>query len=232
MHRSNRLFEIIQILRGAVQPLTARDLSQRLEVSERTVYRDIAALQAMRTPIEGEAGIGYVMRRGYDLPPLNFDAEEVEALHVGLSMLARSGDSALQKAAARICGKIEALQCEADWLQVSPWGAPTDDPSLGCVSVSALRDAIRTERKLFLRYCDEHDQTTERTVRPVAVMYYPDCVLLAGWCETRNGFRHFRVDRIDRCDMLEEAFVGQGDILRQLWLEKNRLSSETATAPV
>ena len=96
MKRSNRLFEIIQILRATPRPVTAAALAEQLEVSERTVYRDIVALQAMRTPIEGEAGVGYIMRRGYDLPPLNFDAEEVEALQVGLSMLARTGDSALQ----------------------------------------------------------------------------------------------------------------------------------------
>ena len=86
MHRSNRLFEIIQILRAARRPVTARQMAERLDVTERTIYRDIAALQTMRTPIEGEAGIGYVMRRGYDLPPLNFDAEEIEALYVGLSV--------------------------------------------------------------------------------------------------------------------------------------------------
>ena len=112
MRRSTRLFEIIQILRAAEAPVTADKLADKLEVSVRTVYRDIAALQAQRTPIEGEAGVGYLMRRGYDLPPLNFDAEEVEALWVGLSMLARTGDSTLQHAAARSkrCG-IRRIGC-------------------------------------------------------------------------------------------------------------------------
>lgn len=91
MRRSTRLFEIIQILRAAEGPLTADVIAEQLEVSKRTIYRDIAALQAMRTPIEGEAGLGYVMRRGYDLPPLNFDGEEIEALRVGLAMLTRTG---------------------------------------------------------------------------------------------------------------------------------------------
>lgn len=208
--------------------MTARDLAQRLEVSHRTIYRDIAALQAMRTPIEGEAGIGYVMRRGYDLPPLNFDAEEIEALHVGLSMLARTGDSALQHAAARVCGKIEALQCEADWLQVAPWGAPADDPARGCVSVAMLRDAVRQERKLRLTYRDQQDTETRRTVRPVAVVYHIDSVLLAGWCEMRGGFRHFRVDRIWACEVTEDRFDGQGSALRQLWLEENRFAPDAA----
>jgi len=99
MRRSNRLFEIIQILRSAGRPMTADALAQKLEVSTRTIYRDISALQMMSTPIEGEPGIGYVMRRGYDLPPLNFDLEEIEALRVGLALLSRTGDSALQRAA-------------------------------------------------------------------------------------------------------------------------------------
>ena len=147
MQRTTRLFEVIQILRAAQNPMTADQLAEKLEVSTRTIYRDIASLQAMRTPIEGESGIGYILRKSYDLPPLNFDREEVEALHVGLSMLARTGDGALQSAARRICGKIDALRDTAPWINVVPYGAPQDDPALGCVSKSLLRDAIREERK-------------------------------------------------------------------------------------
>ena len=148
MRRSTRLFEIIQILRAANGPVTAEALSEKLEVTVRTVYRDIVALQAQRTPIEGEAGVGYLMRRGYDLPPLNFDAEEVEALWVGLLMLARTGDSTLQQSADRVCRKIEALRAPVDWLQVAPSGAPLDDPEKGCVPVVNFREAIRAERKI------------------------------------------------------------------------------------
>ena len=222
MHRSNRLFEIIQILRAATRPVTAQHLSEVLEVSERTVYRDIAALQAMRTPIEGEAGIGYVMRRGYDLPPLNFDAEEIEALYVGLAMLARTGDTAMQRAADRICHKIEALQSAVDWLQVAPWGAPLDNPELGCVSKAMLRDAVRQERKLRLTYRDAEEEETVRIVRPFAVVYHLNCVMLAAWCEMRGGLRHFRVDRIWGCEALDAHFTGQGETLRKLWHDENR----------
>ena len=222
MRPSSRLFEIIQILRGAARPVTARRLAGMLEVSERTIYRDIAALQAMRTPIQGESGIGYVMRRGYDLPPLNFDREETEALRVGLSMLARTGDSALQRAARRICDKIEALHEPADWLRVTPWGAPPDDPERGCVPVAMLRDAVRNERKLRLLYRDSDDTETTRVVRPVALIYHVECVMLAGWCELRGAFRHFRTDRIHRCDLLKQGFAGQSRALRQIWLEGNQ----------
>ena len=222
MRRSNRLFELIQLLRAAKGPLTAARLAETLEVSERTIYRDIAALQAMRTPIEGEAGIGYIMRRGYDLPPLNFDAEEIEALYVGLSLLARTGDSALQQAAERVCAKVEALNDAVDWLQIAPWGAPLDDPERGCVSKAMLRDAVRSEQKLTLTYRDEQETETRRVVRPVAVIYHLDCVMLVGWCELRGAFRHFRVDRIWGCEPAGERFAGQGEILRQLWKQQEQ----------
>lgn len=222
MQRSNRLFEIIQILRAAPGPVTAEALADELEVSVRTIYRDISALQAMRTPIEGEAGLGYLMRRGYDLPPLNFDLEELEALRVGLSMLTRTGDSALQQAAKRICQKIEDLHDPAEWLQVAPWGAPLDDETRGCVSKSGLRAAIRQEQKLRLTYRDETGCQTQRIVRPVALIYHLECTMLAAWCELRGGFRHFRTDRIWDCDWLEARFVGQGAALREVWQQQNR----------
>lgn len=219
MQRLNRLFETIQILRASPRPLRAEDLSDQLEVSTRTVYRDIAALQAMGTPIEGEAGIGYVMRRGYDLPPLNFDGEELEALRVGLSMLARSGDTGLQHAAQRICDKIEALHDPADWLQVAPWGAAPDDPAQGCTQIALFRQAVREERKLSILYRDETGTETRRTIRPIALVYHLECVMVAAWCELRGGFRHFRTDRIWDCAALDDRFTGQGEPLRTLWQE-------------
>lgn len=223
MPRSDRFFEIIQILRASHRPLTAEDLALKLEVSTRTIYRDIATLQMMQTPIDGEAGIGYVMRSGYDLPPLNFDQEEIEALRVGLLLLARTGDSELERAATRIFEKVDALHGPADWLQVSPWGAPIDDPDLGCVSISVLRKAIRNETKLKLLYRDESGSETLRIVRPFALSYRSACVLLAGWCELRAGLRHFRTDRIYDCQMSGDRFPGEGEVLRRLWLEHNQL---------
>lgn len=230
MRRSTRLFEIIQILRAASAPVTAETLAAKLEVSVRTVYRDIAALQAQRTPIEGEAGIGYLMRRGYDLPPLNFDAEEVEALWVGLSMLARTGDSTLQQAADRVCRKIEALRAPADWLQVAPWGAPVDDPAKGCVPVVTYREAIRAEQKLRITYVNSRGERTERVVRPVALIYHIECTMLAAWCELRGGFRHFRTDRVWSCDPVPEHFHGQGQPLRAIWQEQDMWEDTADTA--
>ncbi|MES0862424.1 YafY family protein [Ruegeria sp. SCPT10] len=231
MRRSTRLFEIIQILRAADAPVTAEALAAKLEVSARTVYRDIAALQAQRTPIEGEAGIGYLMRRGYDLPPLNFDAEEVEALWVGLSLLARTGDSELQEAARRICRKIDALHdTPRRWLQVSTWGTPPDDPAKGCVPVANYREAIRSEQKIRITYVNGAEERTIRVVRPVALIYHIECTMLAAWCELRSGFRHFRTDRIWASESIDESFCGQGDSLRTLWQEQTRWDSHVETA--
>ena len=220
MPRSNRLFEIIQILRAASRPMTADQLAQRLEVSSRTIYRDIASLQAMRTPVEGEPGVGYIMRRSYDLPPLNFDLEEIEALQVGLLLLSRTGDHALQQAAQRINNKVEALHDASDWLYVSPWGVPSDDSQLGCVSISLLRRAIRDEHKLELDYRDRDEQKSIRIIRPVALVYQSESVLLAGWCELRGALRNFRADRIYGCRELEDGFAGESGTLRALWQEQ------------
>jgi len=220
MSRSTRLFELIQILRAAQRPVTAETLAEKLSVSVRTIYRDILALQAQQTPVEGEAGIGYMLRKGYDLPPLNFDREEIEALRVGLLLVSRTGDSMLQKAAGRIFEKVDVLHGPADWIQVSPWGVPTDDAELGCVSLSFLRAVIRDEYKVSLVYRDENGQETERVIRPLVLSYRSTCVLLAAWCELRAGFRHFRTDRIYGCEKMEERFVNQGDALRALWLEQ------------
>ena len=229
MRRSDRLFEVIQILRATDGPVTADQLASKLEVSTRTIYRYITALQAMRTPIEGEAGVGYMMRRGYDLPPLNFDLEEIEALRVGLALLSRTGDSSLQRAALRIHEKVDALHGPANWLQVAPWGAAIDDPNKGCVSISSLRDAIRAERKLRITYRREVNETTVhgteadetiRTIRPIALIYHLNCTMLVTWCELRRGFRHFRTDRIWFCEELDELFTGQSETLREIWLEQ------------
>lgn len=227
MARSDRLFEIIQVLRATSRPVTAEELATKLEVSTRTIYRDIATLQSRQTPIEGEAGLGYMMRRGYDLPPLNFNQEEIEALRVGLLLLSRTGDTMLQKAASRIFEKVDALHGPSDWLQVSPWGAPADDETLGCVSMALLRDVIRNEYKLDLVYRDEKDQETQRIIRPIALMYQPNSVLLAAWCELRNGLRHFRTDRIYGCSKRDDRFLGQGDTLRDLWIDSSDLSMTT-----
>lgn len=219
MPPTTRLFALIQSLRTAIRPVTAEALAREMEVSTRTVYRDIAVLQALRVPVEGAAGVGYILRRGYDLPPLNFDVDEIEALRVGLAMLARSGDGALLGAARRVAAKIAPLQDPADWLQVAPWGAPQDDPRLGCVPIARLRQAVREEEKLRLIYQDAEATESRRIVRPIVLIYHVNCTMLAAWCELRAGFRHFRCDRMFSCEATGLHFTGQGALLRDLWAE-------------
>jgi predicted DNA-binding transcriptional regulator YafY len=218
--RSNRLYEIIQMLRGASAPVRAEDLAEELEVTKRTIYRDIVSLQATGVPIEGAAGIGYVMRSGYNLPPLMFTAEEVEAIAVGLSLLGRTGDAGQLQAASRVSGKIADVLPEPSRkslghpsLFASQWHAVPGS----AVDQRAIREAIRSECKLRLRYRDEQGRVSERIVRPIAMVYYVDSTVLAAWCELRDDFRHFRVDRLASCQALEDRFAGEGDRLRREW---------------
>lgn len=213
MRRTDRLFEIIQILRSEPRSITAGNIASRLEVSVRTIYRDIQTLQAMRTPIEGEAGVGYIMRQGYDLPALNFSADEIEAIVVGLSLIARTGDKSLQQAAQRVSSKIDKVRNRLDSLQVSDWGA--DAPK--SVDPGLLRSSIREERKMNLHYSDENGVETKRVVLPIGIIYYIQSIVLIAWCELRNDFRHFRVDRMLDCQSDGETFNGQGDRLRADW---------------
>lgn len=219
MRRADRLFEIIQMLRTARGAMTAAEIGEALEVTPRTVYRDMAALQAMRVPIEGAAGVGYLLRAGYNLPPLNFSVEEMEAIVVGLGMVARTGDPSLIRAAATASGKIAVVTprpeeaVEAAGLRVSNWGIAT----LATIEPTVLRAAIREARKIQLRYRDQHGNTTLRTVLPIALTYYVEVAVLAAWCELRRDYRHFRADRILSCSTLEERFTKSAPRLRTVW---------------
>ncbi|WP_317055462.1 helix-turn-helix transcriptional regulator [Roseovarius rhodophyticola] len=217
MQRTDRLFELIQLLRQQDQPVPSTYLAQQLEVSQRTVYRDIVTLQSMRVPIEGEVGVGYIMAEGYDLPPLNFGREEVEAIVVGLSMLSRTGDKVLENAAKRVLSKIDSSKLHQDSLGVSDWGIEEVDPQ----TLSVLREAIAEEQKVDLSYLDLSETTTHRTVLPLSITYYVRVAVLAAWCELRSDFRHFRIDRITNCSRTAERFVGRGSVLR------NQLREET-----
>lgn len=220
MRRADRLFDIIQLLRQARAPMTAASLAVQLEVNIRTVYRDIAALQATRVPIEGAAGIGYVMRRGYDLAPLMFDVEEIEAIVVGLGLLARTGDVGLQTAARQANAKIAEILPETRrdeavgrHFSVSDWGA--DPPEL--IDMAAIRKALRENRVLRIVYRDEAGAPSERTILPIALVYYVQVAVLAAWCRLRQDFRHFRIDRIQDLEALPETFAKDAAILRDDW---------------
>ncbi len=221
MRRADRLFDIIQILRTASHPVTAAALADKLEVTVRTIYRDIAALQGSRVPIEGAPGLGYVMRRGFDLPHLMFTTEEIDAIAVGVRLLRRLRDRKLQEAAESVLGKLSAVvpqplqsQLVAAPLYVSEGSAP----AVTGVDLSQLRSAIRETRKLAVTYVDKEGRHTRRTIWPIAMAYYVDVTLIGAWCELRNDFRHFRVDRILASDVLDERFSADSGRLTAEWL--------------
>jgi predicted DNA-binding transcriptional regulator YafY len=209
MRRADRLFDVIQALRSAKGPMTAAALADRLEVTVRTVYRDVATLQARRVPIEGAAGIGYVLRRGFDLPPLMFTTEEVDAIAVGTQLVRRLRDPALQDAAANVLAKIAVVLPDhaRRYFEDAPFYVSEDSARVpDGVDLSEIRSAIRDTRKLRLTYLDERNRRTRRTVWPIALAYYVDVTVVASWCELRNDYRHFRVDRIERLSILAEQY--------------------------
>lgn len=226
MSRSSRLFEIIQILRAASKPVLAQQLAETLEVSVRTIYRDIASLQAQQTPMYGAAGIGYVMRKGYDLPPLNLDVEEAEAIAIGLSLIARIGDPDLWRAAGRASRKLVNVAPGTRNLVASSSGINAVD----AVNLGKLRAAIREERKVRLAYRDATGRDTTRVVWPIVLIYYVDAVMVAGWCELRAEFRHFRLDRVQRWNLLEDHFTGKGAALLSEWEATQKAAQVTTRA--
>ena len=208
MRRADRLFEIIQVLRR--RSLTrARDLAEQLEVSERTIYRDVRDLISCGVPIEGEAGVGYVLRGGFDLPPLMFDEQEIEALLLGARIVQSWTDSTLAEAAADVVAKVEAVIPErlrrhmAETALLAPanhWQEPIE------VDLLALREALRSKRKLHVHYRDGEGRETKRDLRPLGLAFYGPVWILAAWCELRDDFRAFRVDRMTELDVLEDKF--------------------------
>jgi predicted DNA-binding transcriptional regulator YafY len=220
MRRADRLFQIIQILRGARAPLTAQDIAAELEVSQRTVYRDIADLMAQRTPIRGEAGVGYVLSRDYDMPPLMLTPDELEAAALGAQWVAAQADPALRLAARDLLAKIAAVTPErlrAFVLEPSVEAAAPLARAADSLDIASLRASIREGRTLRLRYRDVHGRESERAVWPVMVGYVEQVRMLAAWCEWRGGFRHFRLDRIVSAEFCNTHYPERPSVLRARW---------------
>jgi len=198
MRRADRLFHIVQLIRGR-RLTTASFLAQRLEVSERTVYRDVADLQRQGVPIDGEAGVGYRLGAGFDLPPLMFTHEEAQALVAAARIAQPSLDPALAAAVDAALGKILSVlptgaRAAAEGLALfAPGQRP---PAAVLQQLQLLREAVRDRVRLQLSYRDEAGRASERTVRPLGCFFWGQVWTLAGWCEVREDFRTFRVDRI------------------------------------
>ncbi len=208
MRRADRLFDIVQILRRG-RTVRARDIAEELEVSDRTVYRDIAALIGSGIPVEGEAGVGYILRGELDLPPLMFDRDELEALVLGARIVQSWADHGLAESAARALRKIEAampsdLQCFMAEVAVDAPANHHAEPIK--IQRGAMRRAIRERQKVAITYRALSGETSERVVRPLLMSFYGSIWNLTTWCEMRSDFRTFRVDLIEDADYLDDRF--------------------------
>ncbi|MDO8290593.1 MAG: YafY family protein [Parvibaculum sp.] len=211
MRRADRLFDIIEYLRRHKQVVTAQDLATHLEVSVRTIYRDVADLQASRVPIEGEAGLGYMLRSGYELPPLMFTEDEIEALVFGARMVRAWGDTSFTQAADAALSKIRAVlparleeASKASHITVTP--TRMHDKTRVNVHLTPLRRAIRERRKIKVMYKSLGDETTTRTLRPLGLAFFGPFWMLASWCELRNDFRTFRIERFESVSVTQDVF--------------------------
>jgi len=208
MRRADRLFHIIQLVRGR-RLTTAAWLAQRLEVSERTIYRDVADLQVQGVPLEGEAGVGYRLGAGFDLPPMMFTQDEAKALVASVRLAQAWLDPALGQSAQDALGKILSVlpvdaRVAAEALAVyAPYAGLPDAAQR---TLQTLREAVQERRKVFVNYRDLNDKTSERTVRPLGCFYWGKVWTLAAWCEQREDFRSFRVDRVTYVRRLDDRF--------------------------
>jgi predicted DNA-binding transcriptional regulator YafY len=219
VRRADRLFRIVQRLRRGANTVTATVLAEELEVSPRTVYRDVQDLVFSGVPIRGEAGVGYTLAKGFDLPPLMFTEEEIEALVLGARIVESRGDPALAAAARDVLAKVEAVLPARlkENLADAALFALGFRKKPGVDHLGALRNAIRGRRKISFAYRDRADAPTSRTVQPLGVFYWGDVWSLGAWCELREGFRNFRLDRMNGVAVLDAFKPEPGRTLRDFF---------------
>ncbi|MEP0234133.1 YafY family protein [Roseibium sp.] len=208
MRRADRLFQIVQYLRGG-RLVRARQLAEWLEVSERTIYRDIADLQASGVPVDGAAGVGYILRSGFDLPPLMFSRDEIVALIAGARLIRAWGGAEMARAAEEALIKIDAVLPDPMRERTSSVEvhaiAPEMTPEVR-ERIDVLEAASDGRKRLILAYRDGENQSSERTVRPLGLWFWGKVWTLVAWCELRSDFRMFRLDRIDTITDLQSSF--------------------------
>ncbi|MBL7480510.1 YafY family transcriptional regulator [Legionella sp. 27fs60] len=222
MSRTDRLFELIQILRRHRYPVSGAILAAELGISLRTLYRDIATLQTQGASIDGEPGLGYVLRPGFMLPPLMFSEEEIEALVLGSRWVAKRTDSQLSSAAKNALAKIAAVlpddlrhHLDASGLLVGP----ANTIAAGDEELATIRKVIRGERKLLISYKDNHENLSERIIWPFALGFFEQVRIVVAWCELRQEFRHFRTDRIIKLSKLDIRYPARRQALLKKWRE-------------
>ncbi|CAD6517144.1 helix-turn-helix transcriptional regulator [Paraburkholderia metrosideri] len=230
MSRSERLLQLLQVLRRYRRPVRGQVLAEELGVSIRTLYRDIASLQAQGAMIEGEPGVGYVMKPGFMLPPMMFRSEELDALVLGMRWVADRGDKTLSSGALSTLAKIAAVLppelrrelAESSLLVGAPLKRPAHE-----VSPDLLRVAVRGEQKLNITYVDASGIHSQRVVWPFALVYFDQARVLMCWCELRADFRNFRSDRISNVEQLDVRYPKRRSTLLREWRRLNHLASRT-----
>jgi predicted DNA-binding transcriptional regulator YafY len=233
MRRADRLFRIIQILRRRRTPITANEIAEEMETSLRTIYRDISQLLADRVPIRGEAGIGYVLEDGFDMPPLMLTPEEVEAAILGAQWVTGRADPALSRAASDLIAKIGAVIPEhlrplvVDPALTSPNWRPVQPDA---IDMQRMRAAIHAQTKVYLRYRNEKEQETARVTWPIAVSYFETVRVIVAWCELRQNFRNFRTDRVLEAQFLGERYPTPRSRLLAAWKKQRKKEHEEMLA--
>lgn len=228
MSRSSRLLDLMQALRRRRAPVSGQELARELGISVRTLYRDIALLQAQGADIRGEAGLGYVLHPGFTLPPLMFSVDEIEAVVLGARWVAARGDARLQAAAEDVVAKIRAVLPTP--MREHAHGAALTVPAVGepvSVDLSAIRAAMRAETKIAFTYRDDNGAETRRTVWPLLIGFFERAMLLAAWCELREDFRAFRVDRMTELEITETRYPRRRHTLVEEW-RKRQTTAATA----
>jgi len=244
MSRTTRLLDLIQLLRRHRHPVSGAAIAEALGISLRTLYRDIATLQAQGAAIDGAPGLGYVLREGFVLPPLMFSAEELEAVVLGMRWVAQRADSGLAAAARDALAKIGAVlpaalraELEGSTLLVAgmpqgpapdpaPAEAPVVDPAVQDAHTATVRQAIRQQHKLVIDYRDGQRRSTQRTVWPFALGYFDRAQVVVAWCELRADIRHFRCDRIAGVQPLAQRYPQRREALLKAWREREGIAPQ------
>jgi predicted DNA-binding transcriptional regulator YafY len=225
MSRTSRLFQLISVLRARRMPVTAVYLARELGISQRSVYRDIETLRSLGAPLEGQAGIGYCLRDGFFLPEFAFSSDELDALMLGLGWVRQRADPALAQGSESALAKILSAKNNGSSMSGEPPALITAASTSELVDpprVAQLRDAIRRQRKVLISYEDAQGALSERTIWPIAIVYFDDVRVLAAWCEHRSAFRHFRVDRLRLRTISDERYPGRRQSIVTRWRQQDR----------